>query len=116
MTATVGTTGRVVASAALGAGALATGVLLIAVGPGTAGARAGLVTVGLLASAVLAWAAVRGGRWLRLGWYAVAGGAALQTLALLGGRPGRTARPGRPRPQGRPLARDRAGRSAFGGD
>jgi diguanylate cyclase (GGDEF)-like protein/PAS domain S-box-containing protein len=83
VTATVGTTGRVVASAVLGIGAAVTGVLLIAAGP-TAGALAALVAVGLLAAAVLAWAAVRGGRWLRLGWYAVAAGAALQTLALTG--------------------------------
>jgi diguanylate cyclase (GGDEF)-like protein/PAS domain S-box-containing protein len=43
-----------------------------------------VVVVGAGSCGVLAWAAVRGGRWLRLGWGAVGAGAAVQTLAVVG--------------------------------
>ena len=84
--------GRRAVSAAAGAGGSA--ALLAALGaawvavltrdPADAVVLALVVAVGAGSCGVLAWAAVRGGRWLRLGWGAVGVGAAVQTLALVG--------------------------------
>jgi diguanylate cyclase (GGDEF)-like protein/PAS domain S-box-containing protein len=81
---TAGTAARAVVGVTLVAGVVVTGALLVVDGPAAVAPRIGLAAVGLLAVVVLAWAAVRGGPWLRLGWGAVALGAATQTLALIG--------------------------------
>ena len=84
MRATLTASARVAASALLVAAALVAAAAVLTRPLGDAAVLALTALVGGAASAVLAWAAVRGGRWLRLGWGAVGTGAALMTAALVG--------------------------------
>ncbi len=77
-------TARVGGSAALAAGAVLTAAGLLLRRPVDATVVALVALLGAACCAVLGWAAIRGGRWLRLGWGAVGVGAALQTAALVG--------------------------------
>jgi diguanylate cyclase (GGDEF)-like protein/PAS domain S-box-containing protein len=77
-------TAQVGGSAALAAGAVVTVAGLLVRRPVDATVVALVALLGAACCAVLGWAAIRGGRWLRLGWGAVGVGALLQTAALVG--------------------------------
>ena len=81
---TLSATTRVGGSVALGAAGLVVGAGLLLHRPVDPAVVVLLALAGAACCAVLTWAAVRGGPWLRLGWGAVGAAAALQTLALVG--------------------------------
>jgi diguanylate cyclase (GGDEF)-like protein/PAS domain S-box-containing protein len=82
--ATLSRTARAGGSAALAAVAVLAGAGLVLHRPVDPAVVVLMVLVGAACCAVIAWASVRGGRWLRLGWAAVAAGVALQTVAMAG--------------------------------
>ena len=81
---TLSATTRVGGSAALAASGVVAGTGLVLRRPVDGAFVLLMALVGAACCAVLTWAAVRGGRWLRLGWGAVGVAAALQTVALVG--------------------------------
>ena len=81
---TLSATTRAGGSVALGVAGLVVGAGLLVRRPADAAVIVPVALVGAACCAVLAWAAVRGGPWLRLGWGAVGVAVALQTLALVG--------------------------------
>ncbi len=82
--AALSATARTAGSVTLAAAAVVAGAGLLLRRPVDAPVVVLVALVGAACCAVLTWAAVRGGRWLRLGWGAVGVGAALQTAALVG--------------------------------